>query len=157
MNILNYIILAANCEPCSHLVWAGRANMAIMFENWYLMPHFDSSPLRTGGLLYSLNLYSRRSKLPINQVGLLGLLIPWNSDSSKNRVLQKKWSLFSYHITYYGKPLNSTLTHESNSSHIKSLVLTYSVCKKLSSCTSCSQTLHEWNDAKPSTLRDLLQ
>ena len=47
---------------------------------------FYASPLGTGGLmqLLTLDLWSRRPKLLINQARSLGLLRPWNGDSLKN-------------------------------------------------------------------------
>ena len=70
----------------AHFRCGRSARASIAFENRRFMPHFGGSPLGTGGLLRLLrmDLWSRRSKLLINQARSLGLLRPWNGDSLKN-------------------------------------------------------------------------
>ena len=77
-------------------------------QNHNFMPHFGGSLFSTGGLfwLLTLDLWSRRPKLSINQVGNLWLLWPWNDDSLKNS--QKKkitfcviWSILSSYHKWY--------------------------------------------------------
>ena len=81
----SYIILL-HYTRCKSQVWVGRAAASIAFENRRFMPLVGSSPLGTGGLLriLTLDLWSRRPKLLINQVWSPRLLLPWNGDKLKS-------------------------------------------------------------------------
>ena len=106
MNILSSSYYTrCKSQPCSLPVWAGWAPASIVFENHRFMPLFGSSLLGTGGLLRVLtDLWSRRSKLLINQVWSPRLSLPWNGGKlklTKNYVLRKVPPfLKSGHILY---------------------------------------------------------
>ena len=99
-----YIVQSSYYTCCkSWVLPTSGVSGASAFENRRSMPHFGGSLLRTRGLLrlLTLDLWSRRSKLLINQARSLGLLRPWNSEFGKwpKIVFSAKWSLFSDPVT----------------------------------------------------------